>query len=208
MHPPALFPRTRAAVLACLLLDAERQWSLRELARHLGKTPSSLQAELASLTAQGILTRHTSGQRVLFQADQDCPYFEELRGLVAKTSGVPLVLREALAPLADRIELAFVYGSLAKGTANSDSDVDLFVVGDVSLRQLAAVLPGAGLTLGRPVNPTLFTPTEFRAKRRRDRFVRTVLDEDRLDVIGNSDALAVEGPPRAKARRATRTRRR
>jgi predicted nucleotidyltransferase len=110
------------------------------------------------------------------------------RVIIAKTAGMADVLRDALAPLAERIETAFVHGSIARGTADAASDIDLFVIGDVSLLELAQVLPRAGLRLGRPVNPVLFTPAEFRRKRRSNSFVRTVLDGDKLDVIGSGHA--------------------
>jgi DNA-binding transcriptional ArsR family regulator len=194
-----LFPRTRGRLLAALLLQPERAFYLHELARRLGTRPSSLQAELASLTGQGILRRRRDGRRTYYQAEADCPYLPELQGLLAKTVGVVEVLRLALAPLADRIERALLHGSLARGDADADSDVDLLVVGDLLLEDLAGVLPQAAVRLGRPVNPTLLTPTGFAEQRAAGQaFLRSVLDGPTVQVLGGSDAL--EGPAGGKAR--------
>jgi predicted nucleotidyltransferase len=200
-----LFSRSRGAVLSALLLHPERAWHLRELARHLGLPPSSLQAELAHLTGQGILRRWRDGRRVLHRADVECPWFPELQGLVAKTCGVAEVLREALAPLGPRIQAAFVHGSMAKGTADASSDVDLFVVGDVTRTDLARVLPPVAVRLGRPVNPTLLSPAEFRRKRRRNAFVRTVLTEPRLGVLGDLHALGTARAGRTRREEGSRS---
>ena len=185
-----LFPATRARVLAAVLLQPERTWHLRALARHLGLTPSSLQGELASLVAQGVLTRRREGRRVCFQADPDCPYHTELRGLIAKTAGIPDMLRTALQPLADRIDWAFVFGSIAAGTERADSDIDLFVIGEVSLGDLVEALSLRFIDLRRELNPILYDRARFLAQRNSHHFVRTVMSEPKLDVLGCEDAVA------------------
>lgn len=188
-----LFPATRARVLAAILLQPERAWHLRELARHLGLSPSSLQGELASLVAQGVLMRRREGRRVCFQADPDCPYHTELRGLIAKTAGVPDMLRTALLPLADRIDWAFVFGSIASGTADASSDIDLFVIGEVTRLELVEALSLRFIDLRRELTPILYDRARFLAQRDSHYFVRTVMSEPKLDVIGSEDAVATAG---------------
>jgi|SRR5208337_212723 len=110
----ALFPRTRQAILGATFGDPRRWWYMRELARHLRLTPSSLQRELASLVRGGILVQKREGKHVYFQAAMDSPIFAELQGLILKTVGLADVVREALRPLADRIRWAFIFGSVAR----------------------------------------------------------------------------------------------
>src|SRR5437016_1143340 len=125
-HPiDALLPRGRQGILSATLLQPERWWYLSDLARHLGVPPSSLQRELASLVAAGILLRRQDGNRVYVRPDPACPFLPDLQGLLTKTAGIADVLRETLHPFASQIQAAYLYGSLARGTEGSQSDADL-----------------------------------------------------------------------------------
>src|SRR3990172_4867843 len=111
-------------------MTADEEFYLRELARSSGTTASSLQRDLAALARAGIVLRTARAHQVYFRANRACPVFDELRGLVVKTFGVADLLREALRPLADRIDAAFVYGSVARGEKRSGSDIELLKVGE------------------------------------------------------------------------------
>jgi len=158
----ALLPRTRQAVLGTLLLHPERAWYVRELARHLGLQPSTVQEELGPLTRVGILKRRKEGAHVYYQADVECPILADLQGLLVKTAGLVEILHDILQPLGDHIEVAFVFGSMARGTELSTSDVDLLVIGSVGLSALAEPLEEAERRLAQPVNPSVWSPEEFR----------------------------------------------
>ena len=111
--------------------------------------------------------------------------------MLAKTVGVVDVLREALFPLRDRITAAFVYGSMATSTERSDSDIDLMVVGSSALSEIAPLLRKAEGRLGRAINPTLYRPQEFKDRIQHEaHFLKSVLGEERLFVIGTQDDLA------------------
>jgi len=126
----------------------------------------------------------------------------ELRGLIVKTAGLVDVVREALAPVADRIRWAFVYGSVARGEERSDSDVDLMVIGDVGLSDVSPLLASAGERLGREVNPTVYSLAAFTRKLEAGYgFHRGVLDKAKLFVVGNERELAVALERRARRRR-------
>jgi DNA-binding transcriptional ArsR family regulator len=187
----ALLPRTRQAILGATLLQPERWWYLSDLAHHLGVPPSSLQRELASLVAAGILERRRDGGRVYYRPARACPVLPELQALLAKTAGLADVVRDALAPLARRVEWAFVHGSVARGTEASESDVDLVVVGRVGLAELAPRLQRAERRLGRPVNATTCTRSELeRALREGRHYLSTVMAGERLVILGDADELA------------------
>ena len=185
-----LMPRTRQAILAATLLHPEKTWYLNDLARHLRVRPSTLQRELAALTGAGILKSHRQGRMVYYQADPESPVFPDLQSLMTKTAGLIDVLRDNLEPLAERLAACFVFGSIARNQETSASDVDLLIIGDVGLADLALPLREAQDKLGRDVNPKLYSPEEF-AKRlaASDHFLTNVLQKPRLFVMGNQRVL-------------------
>ena len=186
----ALLPQTRQAILATILLSPDRWWYASELARQVGLTPSTLQRELSSLTEAGILRRRVEGRQVYYQADPECPVLSELQALVLKTAGLVGVLKEALRPLRKGIEAAFVYGSIARGEELSTSDVDLMVVGEVGLADIAPRLRKAQDRITRQVNATVYSVDEFRKKvADGHRFLCSVLDSEKLFVIGTHREL-------------------
>ena len=127
---------------------------------------------------------------VYFQANTDAPVFPDLRGLLLKTAGLRDVLADALNPLDGKVRVAFVYGSMASGSEHSDSDIDLMLIGTLTPAELAVPLREARALLGREINPTVYSPAEFREKRKAGNpFLMRVLDRPRLFVVGNSHEL-------------------
>ncbi len=186
----ALFPRTRQRILGAMLIDPARSWYLSDLARHIGLSPSSLQRELDSLVRGGILRRSAAGNRVYFRIDSDCPFLDELRGIILKTVGLRYVLQECLAPLRDRIRVAFVYGSMARSQERSASDIDLMVIGSVGLSELAPVLKQAETSLGRPVNPSVYSAKELVKKLSAGHhFLETVIEGEKIYIHGDQSDL-------------------
>jgi predicted nucleotidyltransferase len=186
----ALLPKTRQGILAATLVQHEKAWYASELAQRLGVPSSSLQRELQDLTEAGILNTHKQGRMVYYQANRESPVFPDLRGLLLKTAGLVDVLAQALKPVASKVRTAFVYGSIATGSEDSNSDIDLMVVGEVSPQDLALPLRRARESLGREINPTVYSPVEFERKRAaNDHFLTQVLDKPRLAVLGNKDEL-------------------
>ncbi len=186
-----LFPHARQRVLATLLLHPKKEWYLSELARLLKSAPAHLHRELGLLVAAGVLRRRVEGRQVYYSPDPECPYFAELAALIRKTMGLEIVLARALKSLGPKIKCAFVYGSVARGEDKSGSDVDLMVVGDVTISDLLPALTRAERELGRPVNPTVYPQKEFVQKfREGNHFVRAVLsDPTKTFIIGASHDL-------------------
>lgn len=172
----SLFPSVRQGVLAATLGQPEKWWYLSELANFLHTRPSSLQRELSSLEQSGILQQRKDGRRTYFKAETRSPIFRELRTIFEKTVGLVPSLRVALAPFADKIACAFVYGSVARREEHAASDVDLMVIGTVGLGDLAPSLRKTEKRLGREVNVTNYSVGEFRKKvAQGDHFLTTVL---------------------------------
>ncbi len=184
----ALLPKTRQGILAATLVQPEKAWYAAELAHRLGVPSSSLQRELHDLSEAGILKTSRQGRMVYYQANRDSPVFPDLRGLLLKTAGLVDVLAQALKPVAAKVATAFVYGSIAAGSDEADSDIDLMVVGQVSPQDLALPLRRARESLGREINPTVYTPAEFERKHAaNDPFLRQVLDRPKLLVLGKQE---------------------
>ena len=187
----AIFPRIRQAILAATLLQPDRWWYLSDLARHLAVRPSSLQRELAALVEAGILRQRRDGNRTYFQPNPDCPFLTELQGLMLKTVGLVDVLHEVLEPFTNRIDWAFVYGSIARSEELASSDVDLMIIGRVGLADIAPALRQAERCLNRPVNPTVYSREEFATKLAAGHaFLHTVLAGAKLFICGDSHELA------------------
>ncbi len=185
-----LFPGIRAKILAATLLRPDKDWYLTELAMHLGTQPSSLQREVDSLSKAGILEQRRDGRRVYFKADMGSPVYPDLRDLFAKTAGVVPLLQHEFEMFGERIQLAFLYGSIARSEEDSRSDVDLIIVGTVSLSDLIPSLRLAERNVGRPVNPNVYSSAEFSQKARgRDHFLNTVLRGARKFVKGSEHDL-------------------
>jgi uncharacterized protein len=192
-----LFGKARLAVLALTYGHPEEAFHLRRIARFAGSGMGVVQRELATLSAVGILERTVQGSQVCFQADRRCPIFDEIRSLVAKTAGVADIIRDGLVGIGDRISVAFIFGSVARGTQRRDSDVDVLVVGDVSFAEVVDALARAQERIGRDVNPTVYPQREFRQKvRAGHHFVSRVLAEPKLFLIGDERELARLGGQR------------
>ena len=185
-----LFSKARGAVLALLYGHAEESFYLRQIARVTGAGLGPVQRELKLLTEAGIVRRTVSGRQVYYRVNTESPVFPELKSLVAKTAGIGDTLRAALSPIADRIKVAFVYGSVARGEGTGRSDVDVLVVGDVAFAEVVAALQGAQETLGREINPTVFPVAEISKKLSENvHFLRTVLAGPKIFLTGTEIGL-------------------
>ncbi|PKO34661.1 MAG: DNA polymerase subunit beta [Betaproteobacteria bacterium HGW-Betaproteobacteria-7] len=186
-----LFPNQyRRKVLGLLLMKPELQIHLRELARMIGATPGTLKKELDALCAAGLLNSKRVGNQTRFSANTVHPVFLELQALIRKTIGMADILRLCLAPLADRIGAALIYGSIANATENANSDVDLMVIGDATFADIINATYEAQTALGREINPKVMTLDEWRTKRAADNaFLQHVFSNPRIMLIGDEHAL-------------------
>lgn len=182
-----LFGAYHRRLLGLLLMHPDRRFHLREVERATGVPSGPAHRELKRMESAGLLTTRRVGNQVHYQANPGCPIFEELRGIVRKTVGLGDVLREALAPIADRIELAFVFGSVAKGDEGPNSDIDLMVVGEATFTEVVTALFPCHERVGRQVNPVVLRPREFRQRSKENGFVARVLSGQKLVLLGTLD---------------------
>lgn len=188
----ALFTKVQQRVLAVLFGKPDRSFYANEVIELAGSGTGAVQRELARLEASGLVHVKRVGNQKHYQANAMSPVYAELRGLVLKTSGLVDVLRVALQPLAARIEVAFVYGSVARQQDTAGSDIDLMVISDtLTYAEIFAALEPAANQLARAVNPTVYTRREIDKRLRADNaFVKRVWSQPRLWVIGEAHELA------------------
>jgi predicted nucleotidyltransferase len=187
----ALFPKGRQRVLAVLFGNPGRSFYANEVIALAQSGTGAVQRELAALSEAGLLTVTRQGNQKHYQANADAPVFAELRSLVLKTMGLADVLRAALAPLASQIDLAFVYGSVARQQDTAHSDIDVMIVSaELSYAEVFGALESASATLGRQVNPTLYTPAELARRISQDNaFVTRVLQQPKIWLIGTEENI-------------------
>ena len=157
-----LFSEYRRRVLGLLLLHPDQRYHVREIARLTNTTAGTLHRELSKLAQAKVLLRELSGNQVYYQANRNFPIYTELTSILKKTSGLVDVLFDSLASLAEKIEVAFVFGSVAKGTENLGSDIDVLVIGDIDFTEIVTTLYPAQTSLGREINPKVYSKKQVR----------------------------------------------
>lgn len=185
-----LFGAYRRQVLALLLMHPEQSFHVREIARITGKLAGTLYRELGSLAETGLLVRSPFGNQVHYRANPACPIYEELRGILRKTFGVADILREALEPVAEQVDVAFIYGSVARGDERAASDVDVMIIGKLKFGDAVLALSSAEESLRREVNPHVYSSRELKEKiTNREPYLVRVVEGPKIFLIGTDDDL-------------------
>jgi predicted nucleotidyltransferase len=189
----ALFTKTQQRVLGVLFGHPERSFYASELIRNAGTGSGAAQRELARLEESGLLVARRIGHQKHYQANAASPLYSELLNIVLKTVGLAEPLRDALKPLSSAIRAAFVYGSVAKATDQSASDIDLMIISDsLTYGEVFGGLERVTRAVGRKINPTVYTAAEFSKRARTENaFVTRVLEQPKLWVIGSDDDLPI-----------------
>lgn len=188
----ALFSRVQQRVLALLFGQPDRAFRASEIIRLAQSGSGAVQRELARLAGSGLVTVASVGNQRHYRANRESPVFEELRSLILKTAGLAGPLRNALSRYSGKIDAAFVYGSVAKGKDTAKSDIDLLVIADqLSYRDLYSALQKAEASLGRPVNPNLFTTDDWKRRiAERNSFVVKIKKQPKIFIFGSEHDLA------------------
>ncbi|MBU3563791.1 nucleotidyltransferase domain-containing protein [Polynucleobacter sp. Tro8-14-1] len=185
-----LFTEYRSRVLGLLLLHPERSYYLREIARLTATVPGTLKREMDKLLEVGLLTIQKVGNQNHYQANQECPIYVDLANVLRKTSGLSDVLITALLPLSEKIQSAFVFGSVASGKVNAKSDIDLMFIGGVSYAEVVLLLHPLQEQLGREINPKVYAAKEWsRLVKDNGAFIHDVLSKPKLFIIGDEQQL-------------------
>jgi uncharacterized protein len=186
-----LFGQTRQRILALLFGRPDERFYQRRIIQSVGLGSGAVQRDLELLSRSGILTRTVEGRQTYFQANRQCLIFAELHSIVRKTFGAAQAIKKALESIADRIRVAFVFGSVAVGAETSASDVDVMVVGDnLSLTDVVSAIAEAQREIGREINPSVYPTEEFcRKLAEGQHFVSSVVAGRKIFLIGDEREL-------------------
>ncbi len=183
-----LFKDYRRRVLGLLLLHPDQRYHVREIARLTATVAGTTNKELRKLAEAGLLLKEKQGNQLLYQANSECIIFEELASLLRKTSGLADVLAEALLPLVEQIDIAFVFGSVASGKANNNSDIDICIVGDVAFGDVVRALYDSQAVLHREINPKCYSRAEWlKQSTKSSAFFKELLEKPIINIIGTRD---------------------
>ena len=187
-----LSSRTRAEIFKLLFGTVEEELHIREIQRRAGLNDSTIRQELRKLVRLDLVKGRKDSNRVYYKANKLSPLYPELRNLVLKTVGLADILRGALQD--ERIQVAFVFGSIAEGKETADSDVDLFVIGELGLRTISELLSGASEKIGREINPHVMSVNEFRKRvAKGEHFISSVIESPKLFIAGTENDLKAVG---------------
>lgn len=180
--------KIRVEILKILTLNPESSLNINELSRRTGFSLRGVEKELKNLLAGGILRREISGNQHRYQLDPLCPIHQEIKAIITKTVGLAELVKQALISVEKKIERAFIYGSFAAGDYGNKSDVDLFIVTELSGLKLAELLGEVQNEIGRPINVSQFTADEFnQRKEQNDHFLNRVLENPKIVIFGSID---------------------
>ena len=187
----ALFSKTRQQVLACLFGHPDRSFYTSEIIALVGSGSGATQRELSRLVQSGLATVSRIGNQTHYQANAESPIFEELCSIVEKTVGLMDPIQSALVPLQNKINTAFIYGSVAKRRDHASSDIDVMIISEtLTYAETYSALETATSRILRTVNPTLYSCEEFRQMLQNDNaFIRRVMDQPKLWIIGSEDEI-------------------
>jgi predicted nucleotidyltransferase len=204
MHRSAstlLFPGYRRRVLGLLLLRPEQALHGREIARRTGLPAGTLTRELKLLAEAGLLSQERRGNQILYSANRGSPIHTELAAILRKTSGLADLVAESLAQLSNEIDVAFIFGSVARGAETAGSDVDLLIVGAISFGAVVETLHPVQQQLSREINPKVFTVREWIVKRKqRNPFVLEVVGKPKIFLLGTENDLTELGRRKPESR--------
>jgi len=185
----ALFTKTQQRVLGLLYGKPQQSFYTNEIVRWADMGRGTISRELNRLVSAGMLVVRYEGNQHYYSANPDNPVYNELVNIVRKTFGIADVIREGLIPVYEQIDLAFIYGSIAKKEETASSDIDLLVITDsLAYTDLMTVLSDVESSLARPINPSIYTVAQIKDKlQQKNAFLTRVMEQPKLWVKGCND---------------------
>jgi uncharacterized protein len=181
-----LFGKTRQVVLALLFGRTDSSFYTKQILDAVKIGRGTVQRELKNLTDAGIIIREVQGHQVYYRANERCPIYNELENIVRKTFGVADVIKQSLSAQAKNIRLAFIFGSVASGSDDRKSDIDIMVVGNISFGEIVDLLSSAEEQLSREINSVVYPVADFKYRVESDHhFVKNVLAEEKIFLVGD-----------------------
>jgi predicted nucleotidyltransferase len=170
------------------MMNPGREMYVREITRNTGENINAVRRELANLEGIGLLKSERRGNLKYYALNKKMPIYNELASIILKTEGVAKELQDSLSEI--DVEIAFIYGSFASGKAGVDSDIDIFIIGEINEDELIIKIREVEKKLSREINYVLFTAKEFKGREKsKDPFALNVLKEPKIMLVGNLNDL-------------------
>ena len=180
--------KARVDILKLFFFNPEDSFYQRQISKLSSQSIRAVQREVARLKELGIIEKSIQGNRIYYKVNKNCPIFKELKNLLFKSVGIAQVLKENLKN--NNIQVAFIYGSYARGKENLLSDIDLMVIGKISSRELSRLLSKPKRELMREINYVVFSPKEFKERlKQKDHFLNSVLKDKKIFIVGDTNEL-------------------
>lgn len=180
--------KARVDILKLFFFNPESSFYQRQISKLTAQSIRAVQREVTKLESLGIVEKSVQGNRIYYKVNKNCPIFKELKNILFKSVGIAQVLKENLKN--NDIQVAFIYGSYAKGRENLLSDIDLMVIGRISSRELSRLLSQPKRELMREINYAVFSPKEFKERvKQKDHFLNSVLKDEKIFIVGNTNEL-------------------
>jgi predicted nucleotidyltransferase len=181
--------KVRVEILSVFLMNPERELYVREVERLTGEDYKNVSMELRNLKEIGLLSSRNAGNLKYFSLNEEFVIYEELKSIFMKTKGVVGILREAVSKKR-HIDYAFIYGSFATGEERAESDIDVMIIGGISLEEVLTSIRGPEEKLSREINVSLYDLQEIRKRvKDRDPFIMEVLGGSKIMLVGDEDEL-------------------
>lgn len=184
----SLFTTTQRKVLELLYSHPEQSFFLNEILRKTGMGVATIKRELNRMLDAGIIKLQKIGNQHHYQANPNNPIYEELSSITRKTFGLASVIKDALKPIENKINKAFVFGSIASGKETANSDIDLMIIGDVGFAKIISILHSTEKELAREINPKIYSIQEWnKLTNEKSEFIKEVLDKPKINIIGGEN---------------------
>ena len=184
-----LSSKVRVEIFRLLFSSENTALHMREIERKSGFSIGTVQRELKKLVELDLIIKRKDGNRTYYSANKENPIYQDICNIVQKTVGSVFLLKEALSQ-STAIEFAFIFGSTASGNQKSHSDIDLFVIGDIGLREVVSLLYGVSDKTGREINPQVISRSEFIDRvNSNDHFISNIINSDKIFIIGSKDGF-------------------
>ncbi len=181
--------KARVEVLRLFLSNPAERFYQKQISDLTGQPVMAVQREIRKLLSLELIEQSISGKRAYYRVNRNNTIFDELKAIFLKHTGIAEALKKDFAHN-NRIKTVFIYGSYAKGKETAASDVDLFIIGTITSREISSILSKPKQQLGREINYTVMPDTEFRNKiKANDHFLTSLMSEKKIFIIGNQDEL-------------------
>jgi predicted nucleotidyltransferase len=181
--------RTKRSLLKLFFTNPDRTFYVREIARLTGEPVNAVRRELDYLSKAGLLKSSTRGNQKYYSVITEFPLYAELKKIIYATIALGDYLTTRLTD-SKEIELSFIYGSVARNEETEKSDIDLFVVGEISEDELHRLIMDIESDIRRQVNYTLMDRNEFRKRLEKgEPFIKRILAEKKIVLKGDPDVF-------------------